>query len=261
MEREILPGVEEDGSDTTNGTLIARFMANLRNRQEAVWAAVSHGRVVIDTEDRQLDVQHCETLVTRCVVYLPKNLKAFWESTDGACYATLADAARGAWGVSENWPWDSLKVEWLLDIPPELADFVAKNIDRPKPRRYNSTAVTYLERDGVAWLTPPEAKLYDAIKEAGWLFIPQPQFLAGEEIDRRPDFLIYWHNRSNFAVLIEIDSDAHHLPSQRDADEAKERLFQSRGFQYLRFSVKKVNSDVIGVIREIADFCNRRFGG
>jgi hypothetical protein len=109
---------------------------------------------------------------------------------------------------------DHMTIEFILDVPDDLVDFVAQNTDRPKPRRYNSTAVTYIERGGVAWLTPPEAKLYDFMKDAGWLFIPQPSFIRGDTT-RIPDFLIYWGEKHDRAVLVEIDSDAFHPVASR----------------------------------------------
>jgi hypothetical protein len=162
--------------------------------------------------------------------------------------------------VDENWPGHNLHVEWLLDVPPDLQDFVAEHTDRPMPRRYNTTAVQLYERDGVAWLTFPEVKLYDVLKQEGWLFVPQPSFLAGEEFDRRVDFLIFWQGRSPWSVIIEIDSDAFHKPAQRESDEARERQFQRRGFHFLRFSAKQVIANPTKVMGEIADFCTTRFG-
>jgi len=125
------------------------------------------------------------------------------------------------------------------------------------PRRYNTTAVQLQERDGVAWLTPPEIKLYDALKETGWLFVPQPPFLGGQDLDKRPDFLIYWRHKAAWA---EIDSDRYHPPSQQEPDRAKERVFESRGFSFLTFSAKRVLNEPMGVIQEIAQFCTQKFG-
>jgi hypothetical protein len=153
------------------------------------------------------------------------------------------------------------ELEPILGIPAELTDFVSDNINRPKPRRYNSTAVTYVERDGVAWLTPPEVRLYDTLRETDWLFIPQAQFLASGIIDSRPDFLIFWKHRAQYGVLVEVDSDKFRsAPSVREKDEVKARQFQSRGFEYLRFSAKEVLRDPIAVLQKITEFCTGKWG-
>lgn len=123
-----------------------------------------------------------------------------------------------------------------------------------------SCAVQLHERDGIAWLTFPEAKLYDVLKQTSWLFVPQPSFLAGEEFDRRVDFLIFWQNRALCPVIVEIDSDGFHPPSQRTHDEAREREFQSRRFHFIRFSAKEVIASPTDVLRKIAEFCTRLFG-
>lgn len=162
-------------------------------------------------------------------------------------------------GMDYDWPGHNLEVEWLLDVPADLQSFVAANTDRPRPRRYNTSAVQLLDRDGVAWLTAPEARLYHALKQTNWQFVPQPPFIAGEEFDRRADFLISWENRSDHAVIAEVDSDAFHPPSQRTHDEAREREFQSRGFQFLRFTPKEVQTSPTTVLKEIAAFCTKRF--
>jgi hypothetical protein len=257
MAENYLPGTNEDGTDYDQNARIPRFLANLFQRQEAVWGAVCQGRIVVDW--RQLDFDTVEP--SRFVMYLPASLCEWWSQHADQCIETIHRSMCSTWPTLRmSEAVTALEIEFQMDVPDELKDFVAKNLDRPKPRRYNSTAVTYLERDGVAWLTPPEARLYDALKESHWLFTPQPQFLAGEEIDRRPDFCVYWNGRAQWAVLVEVDSDAFHKPSQRDDDEAKKRLFESRGFQYLRFSAKMVLDNPSRVLSEIAEFCERKYG-
>jgi hypothetical protein len=256
---DVIPGVAEDGSDLASDDWAGRLLAELQLRQEAVWAVVSQGRIVPATGEGKDGFD----FVSHCEIYLPRRFEDWWRQNLNVCWSTLYDAVRSAWG----WRGDEasldarLSVVPILDVPDELVDFVAQNTDRPRPRRYNTTAVQYIERDGIAWLTPPEVKLYDVLKESGWLFVTQPPFLAGDDIDRRPDFLIFWRQKAQYAVLVEVDSDKFHgLPSQRELDEKKERLFESRGFQYLRFSAKMVLDNPVRVLQEITDYCTRKFG-
>jgi hypothetical protein len=199
--------------------------------------------------------------VTGCTIYLPPRFVDWWNENSASCWAVLKESARAAWTISDYALKYEVAIQSILDVPAELVDFVAQNTGRPKPRRYNSTAVQYYERDGVAWLTMPEVRLYDALKETGWLFVPQPQFLASETIDSRPDFLIFWKHRAQCGVLVEIDSDRFHsVPSVREKDEVKERQFESRGFQYLRFSAKEVLADPITVLKHITEYCVGKWG-
>lgn len=256
---DVIGGTTPDGEDFEAGDFEADVLAELRRRQEAIWAVLVQGYQTVDYGDRSDEYDHHWMGPNAIAFYLPRDAKGF------DCWAWYAERSRtveetvGA-AVRALDPYCVVDFQEVLDVPEALLDFVAGNTDRPKPRRYNSTAVTYIERDGVAWLTPPEVKLYDAIKEAGWLFIPQPQFLAGDRMDRRPDFLIYWRRRAENAVLVEVDSDAFHPPSQREKDEEKERLFQALGFHYLRFSAKRVLDDPFSVVAEITKFCTTKFG-
>jgi Protein of unknown function (DUF559) len=260
---DVIVGTGEDGADVVADDLAAKFLLKLRNRQEAVWAVVCHGRVVVDVYTTETESEEDGAPrsgePSECTVYVPIRYMEWWSNSD-ACLNAVRAAASSAWNMGYYWAQNNVKVDWLLEVPDDLQYFVTENTDRPKPRRYNTTAVQLFDRDGVAWLTAPEAKLYDVLKQANWLFIPQPPFLAGEEFDRRADFLIFWRNKAAWAVIVEVDSDAYHLPSQRTHDEAREREFQSRGFQFLRFSVKEVNASPTDVLKKIAEFCTKRFG-
>lgn len=257
----MLPGTGEDGADADFDDFGARLLSELSRRQEAVWAVVSQGRVVVSTVtvDRVDPPFLSEVVVTAYTVYVPSRFRDWWSDNHRSCWSVLCASARAAWGM--DYPEQHLTIEFMLDVPAELVDFVAQNTGRPKPRRYNSTAVQYFERDGVAWLTMPEVKLYDALRETDWLFIAQPPFLATGTIDLRPDFLIFWKHRAQFGVLVEVDSDRFHAtPSVREKDEVKERQFESRGFQYLRFSAKEVLRDPYVVLRHITEYCVGKWG-
>jgi hypothetical protein len=259
---EAIVGTSEDGRDVAANDLAAKFLLRLRDRQEAVWAVVSHGRVVVDVyaSDSDHDDGPSAGDPCECTVYVPIKYMEWWSDGD-ICLNAVRAAACSAWSVPSYWAAQNVKVEWLLEVPKDLQHFVAENTGRPMPRRYNTTAVQLYDRDGVAWLTAPEVKLYDALKQTHWLFTPQPPFLAGEEFDRRVDFLIYWNNRADRPVIVEVDSDTFHPPSQRTHDEARRREFESRGFIFLAFSVKEVNASPTDVLKKIAAFCKTRFGG
>ena len=139
-------------------------MAAVRQHQEAVWAVVAQGRVVVRVGRNDYNGEE-RIYPMRCWLYLPDRFRSWWDQNNQDCMQTIAAAIETAWGRDAS-AFDgdqpTFVVNWIMAIPAELADFVSQNTDHPKPRRYNSTAVTYYERDNVAWLTAPQAKLYDA---------------------------------------------------------------------------------------------------
>lgn len=253
---EVIAGVTDAGTDPESDEHRLEFLENVHQRQDAVWAMLCHGRIVVD--EFYNDWGNC--VLTRLGVYLPGEQWTWYEENFQAIDSTLKTAMRAVWpslGFRESS--DKLFVLPMIPVPPHLQDFVAKNTGRPMPRRYNSTAVTYTERDGITWLTPPELRLYDMLKEANWLFSPQVAFVCGD-VRRITDFLIYWKRKHDRAVIVEVDSDAYHQPSQREADEERERRFQALGFQFLRFSAKQVLADPLDVMKRITAFCESRWG-
>jgi hypothetical protein len=258
--QNVLAGVAEDGTDDEPSNRSA-FLANVRERQEAVWAMLCHGRVVVD-ENWYEDNWGSRWVLNRLGVYLPPEHVRWYQANQEAADRTVAVAIRAVWSdqtLTHKTALDLLQVEQILPVPAHLIDFVARNTGRPMPRRYNSTAVKYTERDGIAWLTPPEVILYDLFKEASWLFVPQAPFVLGD-VHRSPDFLVYWKSKHDQALIVEVDSDAFHLPSQREPDEARERSFQARGFQFVRFPAKRVLNEPLTVMADIRRFCEARWG-
>lgn len=255
---------EADASQSPWGTReerIALFQKELTRADPAVWALVQHSNVaVIDYEVD--DDREAYTRLNGLVVTIPTELYQWYADNHEAVERVVWRAAQAVWSVDKVRSQGTLFFEESLTPPPLLADFLASasGVQRPRPSRFNSAVVPMSERDGVAWLTPPEAKLYDVLKDTGWLFVPQPSFLAGDTLDKRPDFCIFWNDKAAQPILVEIDSDSYHPPSQRDADEAKERIFQSRGFHYIRFSAKKVLAEPLNVIKEIRAFGERLWG-
>jgi len=237
-----------------------RFMASLRLHQEALWAVLCHGTVVVSTGWNDFNqYEWFKANIYRPSVVGNLNVSEWWEQYKQNFTHALENAGRSAFPGAE---W-SYTLHWIVPVPDELADFVAQHSVRPRASRFTSTAVEFYERDGIVWLTPPELRLYDRLKAAGWTFVPQPAVVFGEESYPylSPDFLIYWGGRADQAVMVEVDSDMFHSkPSQREKDEWKERRFQSLGFGYLRFSAKSCLQEPLEVIAEIQKFCMTKFG-
>jgi len=234
------------------------YLSAVRRHQEALWAVLAHCNIVIGPvlkDDFGNDYMGIR-------IYRPTeigdfNVQEWWKPRTDTISEILREAA------SDVWPrvYANVEPRWIMTVPDQLADFVAKNTGRPMPGRFNSNLVRYEERDSVIWLTPPEAVLYDYLKAAGWKFIPQPAVILGDEGWLGPDFLIYWGGRANQAVMVEVDSDKFHgLPSRRERDENKERYFQSFGFEYLRFNATSCMREPQEVIAEIKKFCVTKFG-
>jgi hypothetical protein len=190
----VIAGVTDEGTDA-EPTNRSAFMANLRERQEAVWAMLCHARIVVDERWTEVDYGGLWVL-DRLGIYLPPEQWDWYQANQGAVDWTMANAIRIVWeGFTFQAAINTIEAEWILPIPAHLVDFVAQNTGRPMPRRYNSTAVKFTERDGITWLTPPEVIVYDLLKETSWLFVPQAAFVKGD-VRRIPDFLIYLGRRA-----------------------------------------------------------------
>jgi hypothetical protein len=237
------------------GDAPGRLVAALRRRRERIWAIVAHERIVVRvgcSDSRG----HGSTHVEHGSIHLPEGFRAWWAQHRVECWSTLEQAAATSWRWHEQQAARDIDVDWIFEIP-EPAYVVARNThdSRPCP---SVTAVTNLEREGDAWLTAPTARLYDALEAAGWRFLPQPPGLA---LDRRADYLIFWHGRDQAALLVEVENDGFHASSRReDEGAAKERLFETRGFHYLRFPAKRVLENPVAVAREITRVRTTRHG-
>lgn len=249
----------EDGFDLQKSESISRrFLAALKVHQEAVWTVVCHGRVVGTSgynDFNHIDYYHVH-------VYRPTfagslDVATWWKTYAVNCENAIKNALESAFPDSST----NHTLHWIVPVPDELADFAAKHSSRPMPSRFLSTAVDYVERDGIVWLTAPERVLYDLLKAADWTFIPQPAVVLGDDELRIPDFLVFWGGRAEHAVFVEVDSDAFHSkPSVRERDESKERRFQALGFGYLRFSAKSCLNEPMEVAEAIKTFCVTKWG-
>lgn len=81
MSDNLVAGTGEDGVDVAPNDPVSRFMEDLRQRQEALWAIVSHGAVRIDGQvwDTSYGGGFQEYLkwAESCTVYLPKRSTAW----------------------------------------------------------------------------------------------------------------------------------------------------------------------------------------
>lgn len=234
-----------------------RFLAAVRMHQEALWAVLCHGRIAISNYDSHEFGPGRAAHIYRPTTIGNLDVSAWWEEWDDTITRSLKVALDTAFPRYDHY----FELYWIMPVPDEVADFVAKNSNRPMPSRFFSTAVEYAERDGIAWLTPPERVLYDRLKAADWTFIPQPAMILGDSEIQIPDFLIFWGGRSDRGVFVEVDSDAFHAkPSQRERDETKERRFEALGFGYIRFSAKSCLNEPLEVIEAIKKFCATKWG-
>jgi hypothetical protein len=73
---DVLPRTTEEGTDPDADDLVARFLAELRNRQDATWAVVCQGRIVVETEwiDSSSGSFYA---VEDCTIYLPERYRGW----------------------------------------------------------------------------------------------------------------------------------------------------------------------------------------
>jgi very-short-patch-repair endonuclease len=103
------------------------------------------------------------------------------------------------------------------------------------------------QRDGY-WLTPIEAPFYEALKETGLTFSVQP-WIEGPNGKYRLDFLVFYDGA---AVGVELDGhEWHKTREQRSRDASRDRWFQARKIQIVRFTGSQVNANVQGCVSEL----------
>jgi very-short-patch-repair endonuclease len=106
------------------------------------------------------------------------------------------------------------------------------------------------ERRDVYWLTPIEAKFYDAARETGLTFAVQP-WIQGTDKRYRADFIFFYDGRPH---VVELDGhEWHKTKEQRGGDAARERWFEERGLRVHRFTGSQVHADPQGCVAELRD--------
>jgi very-short-patch-repair endonuclease len=104
------------------------------------------------------------------------------------------------------------------------------------------------ERRDVYWLTPIEAKFYDAARDTGLSFAVQP-WVQGTDRKYRPDFIFFYDGRPH---VVELDGhEWHKTKEQRGNDAARERWFATCGIPVHRFTGSQVHADPQGCVSEL----------
>jgi very-short-patch-repair endonuclease len=104
------------------------------------------------------------------------------------------------------------------------------------------------ERRDVYWLTPIEAKFYDALRETGLSFAVQP-WIQGTDRRYRPDFIFFYDGRPH---VVELDGhEWHKTKEQRGKDATRERWFAERGLRLHRFTGSQIHADAQACVSEL----------
>jgi hypothetical protein len=144
---DIIVGTGEDGSDLAADDLTAKLLLRVRERRDAAWAVLCHSRIVVNVCPKDDPPYYKKGAPVDCTIYITEKYLSWWHQNT-ECWRAVVAATQDAWGVDENWAGHNMIVEAMLVVPQDLQHFVAENTGRPKPRRYNTTAVQLHERDG-----------------------------------------------------------------------------------------------------------------
>jgi hypothetical protein len=86
-----------------------------------------------------------------------------------------------------------------------------------------------------------------------------PQFIIDEK-STRVDILIWSPDNENLKLIVECDGFQYHNTKETFArDRKRDRLFQSKGYQVVRFSGTEIFKDPVGVSVELFDFIQTNF--
>jgi very-short-patch-repair endonuclease len=111
------------------------------------------------------------------------------------------------------------------------------------------------ERRDVYWLTPIEARFYDAARESDLFFAVQP-WIQGTDRRYRPDFMFFYDGQPH---VVELDGhEWHKTKEQRGSDAERERWFEQRGIRVHRFTGSQVHADPIGCVTELVSLLRGR---
>jgi hypothetical protein len=92
-----LSGTDEGGWDRAANDEAAKFLAAVRQHQEAVWAVVAQGRVVVRVGRNDYNGEEW-IYPMRCWLYLPDRFRSWWDQNNQDCMQTIAVAIETAWG-------------------------------------------------------------------------------------------------------------------------------------------------------------------
>lgn len=129
--------------------------------------------------------------------------------------------------------------------PPPKTFLDVTEIPTPKP----GGDVPYIEKDNY-WLTPIEVPFYDALRDTGAIFAVQP-WVQGVETRYRPDFMVFYDGG---IAVVELDGhETHKSREQRTRDAKRQRWFEARGIQVLRWTGSEVHATSQECVRELLE--------
>ena len=124
----------------------------------------------------------------------------------------------------------------------------------PKPKGHSvSPALLQRSRDFRHPLIPPEAKVWDAVRDRRIGFKIRRQHLIGRFI---ADF-----SCAEAKLVIEIDGDTHEAPDQGAYDASRTAWLGERGYEVIRFGAGEVGRNLAGVLEAIRGACEARAAG
>jgi very-short-patch-repair endonuclease len=120
-----------------------------------------------------------------------------------------------------------------------------------KPKGHSvSSALLARARDFRHPLTPPEAKVWEAVRDRRIGFKIRRQHPIGRFI---ADFYC-----AEARLVIEIDGDTHAAPDQAAYDVARTEWLEERGYQVIRFDAAEVGRNMAAVVKAIRAACAKR---
>ncbi|CAM3231121.1 hypothetical protein DESA109040_03970 [Deinococcus saxicola] len=106
--------------------------------------------------------------------------------------------------------------------------------------RVRSDSIAPIVHQGLLFRSPPEAKLFDALKRANLLFAPLPVFIRSASGNRiEPDFIIISEGTT---LLVEVDGSTYHTETPLAAQERLEE-FTDAGVQHIRVAASDCMND------------------
>jgi very-short-patch-repair endonuclease len=121
----------------------------------------------------------------------------------------------------------------------------------PKPKGHSiSPALLQRSRDFRHPLTPPEAKVWEAVRNRKIGFKIRRQHPIGRFI---LDFYC-----AEARLAIEIDGDVHEAPDQAAYDGARTAWLEERGYRVIRFDAREFGRNFPGVVEAIRAACEAR---
>jgi very-short-patch-repair endonuclease len=121
-------------------------------------------------------------------------------------------------------------------------------MSNPQPTRRVHPAILARARELRRETTPQERKLWQRLRRKQLFGI---KFRRQHPIDRFIlDFFCYEHK-----LAVEIDGGSHYQPDQQEYDQARTDWLAQHGIRVIRFTNRDVDSNIEGVLDEIARVC------